>query len=386
MRLKSYFAGSVESAMRAARQELGEDAMLMNSRPSPPEMRHLGGYEVVFATMGKAPASSFPQGGSPPRTATIDPPRASRDLTAEVALMRRELERMSLALERANTRTPGCFHPWIEEVYAELVQASLDPDIAFAIARRLDARSLALNPDDTREALLAEISQHFSVAPSLGKGQGGARKIAAFIGPPGVGKTTALVKLAVQQGVAARRPTQILSVDTQRVGGSEQLRTFSTILGVALQIFQTVGALGQALEQSGRHQLTLIDTPGLGNAEMAQNADLARFLEAQPEVDTHLVLSCSMQSTDLTRVADRFAAFGPAKLLFTRLDETQSYGSIVTQAFRMGLPVSFLTTGQRIPDDLEAASRNRIVELVLRAGAREPRGTWTNPAARTARL
>jgi len=378
MRLKSYFAGSVEGAMRAARQELGEDAMLINSRPSPPDMRHLGGYEVVFATMNKAPARpAEPVPEKPGPSARSGP----RDLASEISEIRRQMERMSVALERANIRTPGCFHPWIEEVYAELLLASLEPDLAFSIARGLDGRSLALNPDQTRETVLAELSRHFSVSPTLGRGAAGGRRIAALIGPPGGGKTTALAKLAVQYGVAARRPTEILSIDTQRVGAGEQLRAFAAILGVGLRTFETVGALSQALDQSGRSELILIDTPGLGPADMAHSAELACFLRTHPEMDAHLVLSCSTQSSDLTRIADRFAGFGPSKLLFTRLDETQAYGSIVNQASRLGLPVSFLTAGQRIPDDLEAAARNRILDLVLRAGAGESGASWTPAAA-----
>lgn len=93
--------------------------------------------------------------------------------------------------------------------------------------------------------------------------------------------------------------------------------------------------------------------------------DLARFLGTHPLIDTHLTLTPSMKSADLTRVVDRFEIFRPRKLLFTRLDETESFGAILNEAARTQKPVSFLTFGQRIPEDLEAATKSRIVELLL---------------------
>jgi flagellar biosynthesis protein FlhF len=107
-----------------------------------------------------------------------------------------------------------------------------------------------------------------------------------------------------------------------------------------------------------------VDTPGLGRADMGDAEDLARLIAGHPEIDTHLVLPASMRPADLECAIDRYGIFGPRKLLFTRMDETSVYGPLVNQAARRELPLSFLATGQQIPDDLEPAAKSRLVELI----------------------
>jgi flagellar biosynthesis protein FlhF len=173
------------------------------------------------------------------------------------------------------------------------------------------------------------------------------------------------VKLAVNYGLAARRGVVLLSTDTHRVGAADQLRSYAAILGVNVQVTETTGALAQAIEENRSKEFIFIDTPGLTAAELADEADLSRFLGTRPDIQTHLVLSASMKPADLTRTADAFQIFQPDRLLFTRLDETASFGPIFSEAARTAKPLSFFTTGQRIPEDLETAGRDRLLDLIL---------------------
>jgi flagellar biosynthesis protein FlhF len=216
-------------------------------------------------------------------------------------------------------------------------------------------------------AVAGELQSRFTVEPVLGR-SGATPRVVALVGPPGSGKTTTLVKLAVNFGLAARRPVLLVSVDTYRVAAADQLRSYAAILGVAFQVLETVGALAQTLEENRGKELILIDTPGLGAGEAGAFPELARFLAAREEVDTHLVLPASMKTADLSRAADSFAAFHPHRLLFTRMDETTSFGPVLSEAARLGRALSFFGTGQRIPEDLEPAGRARLVELILGAG------------------
>jgi flagellar biosynthesis protein FlhF len=209
-----------------------------------------------------------------------------------------------------------------------------------------------------------ELESRIRVEPLLGRSEARSR-IVALVGPPGAGKTTTLVKLAVNYGLAGRRPVLLLSADTYRVAAAEQLRSFATILGVGFQVVDTVVALAQTIEENRGKELIFIDTPGLATGDVADFGGLAQFLSTSTDIDTQMVVSSSMKSADLSRVVDSFEAFRPQRLIFTKLDETGSFGPILNESVRTGKPLSFFATGQRIPEDLEAASRGRLAELIL---------------------
>jgi len=126
-------------------------------------------------------------------------------------------------------------------------------------------------------------------------------------------------------------------------------------------------AMAQAREDLGPEAMlvNIIDTPGFGFGGMDHSAPLAGFLAARSDIDTQMVLSSSMKSADLTRMVNSYESFRPQRLLFTKLDETGSFGSILNETVRTGKPLSFFANGQRIPEDLETASRSRVSKLVF---------------------
>jgi len=215
-----------------------------------------------------------------------------------------------------------------------------------------------------RHALVQELESRFTVKPSLGRTEAGVR-ITALVGPPGAGKTTTLVKLAVNYGLACRRPVFLISMDNHRIAAAEQLRSYAGILGVGFQVLETVSALAQTIEEHRSKDLILIDTPGLGFTELSESSTLAHFLSTRPDIDTQLALAASVKPADLSRMIDTYQLFKPQRLLFTKMDETTSFGPIFNEAVRTGLPLSFFTTGQRIPEDLEEVTAGRLTGLIL---------------------
>jgi flagellar biosynthesis protein FlhF len=347
MKLKSYFSGTVEAAVELARKELGEDALLVNARPATAETRHLGAYEVVFS----APMANQ-------RSVTVAAPAPDR-LTQDVAEMRREIERLVKTLGGARMFTSPV-EGTQPEIYSQLIANEVDAMLAQQVAQGMAFEDL------------------FEVDATVGR-RGAERKVIALVGPPGVGKTTTLIKLAARFGLASRKPVQIISTDVFRIAAADQLRSLAGILGIGCDVVETPVALAQTLEEHRSKEMVFIDTPGLAKGEMEDGADLAHLISSHPEIDTHLALPASMKPEDMARVIDRYSIFKPAKLLFTRLDETERFGALVNQASRYQLPLSFLAFGQQIPDDLEPATKERIRALVLSASP-EP---WS--PARTSR-
>jgi flagellar biosynthesis protein FlhF len=386
MKIRSYYSRTVEDAIASARQEMGPDAMLVNSRKAPPEVRHLGEYEVVFANVGPAGGPAEASLKLPGETGEAFPgfaaPQGER-LSTEVAELKRELEGM----RRAITRTAYAPAQWIgvsqdvSDAYAALIAAEVSGELAREIAQaagdRLNSNRVppgrAVQRTDGpafQRALMEEISSRFTADATLGCSPAQPR-IVALVGPPGSGKTTTLVKLAVNYGLAARRPVLLLSMDTYRVAAADQLRSYAAILGVGFQLLETVSALAQSIEENRGKELIFIDTPGLAYGDLEDSETLAHFLVTRGDIDTHLVLPASMKAADLSRMVDAFEILRPRHLLFTKLDETGSYGPIFSEASRSGKSLSFFTAGQRIPEDLEAASTERVLDLLLHgAGGR----------------
>jgi flagellar biosynthesis protein FlhF len=358
MQLKSYYARDVRTALAVARQELGPEAMLVDSRKSPPEAQHLGDCEVVVA-VGR-PAAGGAAAPPPSYGAPANP-----EMAAELAALRRQMERMALRVSRTTlVASAHNVNPELTEAFADLLEAELDSDLAHGILNRMRAEGIPAGRERLRLAMAAELAGHFTCEPEIGV-PGCPTRIVALVGPCGAGKTATLVKLAARFGLATRRPTQILSADTYRVAAAEQLRTYAAVLGVGFQVVDGARALAQALEEMRHKDLVLIDTPGYGPADLEAASEMADLLGSRQDVDVQLVLTASMRSADLSRVVARFERFRPRRLLFTRLDETEAFGPLINEAMRTGKPVSFLASGQRIPEDLEPATKERIIELVL---------------------
>jgi flagellar biosynthesis protein FlhF len=360
MRLKSYFAASVEAALAEGSRELGPEALIVQSRRSPPESRHLGGYEVVLAVTGAERAA----GAAAPRaTSGAGGGAEPGELALEMAGLRRQMEaiRRSLGHSALASAGHGVASSAAAETFAALMESDLDPEIA----RRVAEKSAGMpglqggNAEFAHRGAVEALENEFSVDARLGV-EGAEGRVAVLIGPPGSGKTTTLAKLAVTYGLTARRPVLLVSTDTWRIGAADHLRSFAGILGVGFELAETTAVLDQMLNQHRAKGLILIDTPGFAAADMDQAAELARYIARRREIDTHLVLSASMRSADITRAVDRFEIFRPAKLLFTRLDETESLGPLVSEAARTQKPISFLCHGQDIPEHLEAASKRRL--------------------------
>ena len=353
--------------MAMARRELGPEAMLINSRKATAESGHPGQYEVVFGvTEARMPAA-----------AADPPPSPGRDrLSAEVADLKQELEAMRRALTRSAFAPPEWLTsaPDLSDAYSVLTSNEVAPELAREIVHGAETRAAkrpqigAARAHIYQRALLEELECRLHADAALGFGDAKPR-ITALVGPPGAGKTTTLVKLAVNYGLSARRPALLLSMDTYRVAAAEQLRAYAAILGIAFEVLETTTALAQAIEENSGKDLILIDTPGWSHADLAAEGGdpsvLARFLRSRADIDVQLTVPASIKAADAARSIDAYGMFDPQRLIFTRMDETTSYGLILNEAERTRKPVSFLTTGQRIPEDIEEASGPRLAALVL---------------------
>jgi len=191
------------------------------------------------------------------------------------------------------------------------------------------------------------------------------QKIAAFIGTTGVGKTTTIAKLAAQLMLKAQKKVGLISIDTYRIGAMEQLRTYANILGVpCLQAFKKKD-LFFALQKLKNRDVVLIDTAGQSQYDRARIEELTRMMPDDLAIDSHLLLSVATTESEMNKTAVNFSPLKFKSYIFTKVDEAERIGSTINQIIKFNLPVSYLTTGQNVPDDIEQADRGRIVNLLL---------------------
>ena len=187
----------------------------------------------------------------------------------------------------------------------------------------------------------------------------------AMIGPTGVGKTTTIAKLAAHFHFRERRPVLLANGDTTRIGADAQLGTYSRILDIPMVTVTTPAALERALARQEDGTVCLLDTPGTSPRDRAQMGRLREFLDVAGEVQTHLTVSCTTRTGDLWEIARGFNDLRPTSLIFTKMDETATFGSVVSFAHRLGTPIAYFATGQTVPDALETATLERLVQFLL---------------------
>lgn len=193
-------------------------------------------------------------------------------------------------------------------------------------------------------------------------------KIVFFIGPTGVGKTTTIAKIASKYKVEYDKKVAFLTADTYRIAAAEQLRIYANILEAPINVIYSSEELNKAIENVADYDLVFVDTAGFSHKNETQRSDIKGLiagLDEQYEKEVYLVLSATTKYRDLLEIVDAYKEIADYKLVFTKLDETTSYGNILNVRLYSGADLSYMTTGQNVPDDLEIFNSQRIVKQLL---------------------
>jgi flagellar biosynthesis protein FlhF len=192
-------------------------------------------------------------------------------------------------------------------------------------------------------------------------------RVWSFIGPTGIGKTTTMVKLAAYYRLKATERIILITTDTYRIGAVEQLNQYAKILRLPLKIAYHPEELGQIIEKNRNQDLILIDTAGRSPQLIKPIEELRDFLCVHPKIENHLILSATTKDHDLEWIVERFRLLPISSYIFTKIDETTQYVPLFNQLVRYKRPLSYLTKGQSVPEDIEQATKPKVANMVLSA-------------------
>jgi len=189
------------------------------------------------------------------------------------------------------------------------------------------------------------------------------RRVLAFVGPTGVGKTTTLAKVGARALIESRQKVALITIDTYRIGASEQLTRYGQIMNVPAFVAKDLPELQRAVQKCRDADLILIDTAGRSTEEAVQKQ--TGMLRGIGEVKLQLVLSATASGAQLASVAERYRSLQPDRLIFTKLDEAVAPGSVLSAAVRIQRPVACITDGQQVPEDLHPVEGSSLVDRVI---------------------
>ncbi|HET6419121.1 MAG TPA: flagellar biosynthesis protein FlhF [Geobacteraceae bacterium] len=264
--------------------------------------------------------------------------------------------------EKAEAANPCPIH---EKITCELKDTGLDAEICEKLLAA--AGSLPIKDESvSRAAILETLGGMIRCAGAVRLKKNGPRMI-ALVGPTGVGKTTTVAKLAAMYALKRKVRVALVTTDIFRAGAVEQLKTYAGILRVPMETASTKKELEKALAAHSDKDIILIDTAGKSARDCGKIEELSGLFTGDSGIEKHLCLSATTRDEDLQDIVSQFKKLTVHRVLFTKLDESRRLGCIANIPVRNNIPLSYLTNGQRVPEDIETAGGKKVAQMVLSA-------------------
>lgn len=365
MRVKKYTVSSMPEAMEIIKMDLGSNAVILHT-----EKVRRGGFLGLFGRSKLEVVAAID-------TDLEDFPQRSHNGASDnnaIQSMRDELESLKHTINQV-AKTPAAstssvprvasLEDWYHRLMDQGVVKPLAQEIIQTVSNELSRWTLD-NHGVLNEHLHWYLGRRLSppVPLSLTPGK---PHVFFIVGPTGVGKTTTLAKLAAKFAHAAYHKSRVLLVttDTFRVAAIPQIKTFGDILGVPVEVAYTPEQLVQLTQTHIDKDLILVDTPGRSHRATQEVAALQDYMAVIPDKTVHLALNAGSKYEDLHHIIQAFSSMPIDGLIFTKIDETMSLGAAYSVACERKLPLSYLTNGQRVPEDIEVATAEYVVDLLV---------------------
>ena len=377
MKMKKYNAPSIAEAMKMIRQELGEDAVILNSKVVV-KKKFLGliknkSFEVLAGLdqveqMVLKPTAEFrfeKQKAEQNKVTSNEPLSNSSGMSEE---LKKEIDDLKSLMQTLHRQTIQTHYPdELLPIISFLKKQELSEELTTFISDELFAHSKTQAEPLSKLEMIEFVRESLCNRIKHSKlGIGGLsyeRKYINILGPTGVGKTTTIAKMAARAVLEKKKKIGFITTDTYRIGAIEQLKTYASLLQAPLEIVYNYDDYKQAIEKLSSLDLVFIDTAGRNYKEAKYVDDLQKLINFDEDAESYLVLSLTAKEKDMETIVQQFKEVPVDKLIFTKIDETNSIGAMFNLMIKYNKGLAYYTNGQEVPEDIEEASLEKLLDL-----------------------
>jgi flagellar biosynthesis protein FlhF len=407
MNLQTFKAQTMAEALSQVKTSMGHDAVILHTRTFfTRQWLGLRRREMVEITAGKglnvgerasrrsasaprvmaAPGGAYtrqavlngpPQLVRPPETmarqSLLDTPSAGTIAFKSITQDMNALKEMVADLVKQSRATSAPSVPEdLLEYYVQMISNEVAEELACDVLKTISRQhrpDMLQNPEFVREKIADQLEKLIPIAGPIRRTKNTGPHIVALIGPTGVGKTTTLAKLAANLKLREKHKVGLITLDTYRIAAVDQLRKYADIIGSPLKVVSTADDLREAIADMKDCEFILIDTAGRSPRDEMKLNELKGLLAVASPDEVHLVLSATASQETVQMAITKFSEVRVDKILFTKLDEAAHVGVVLNVVRKLNKGLSYVTTGQDVPDDIEVGRGRRLAQMILETSA-----------------